>query len=354
LEKFPEIIFRENRVGAFPWRLWNMITYLKQPRLAHPQLLAAWPGMGYVASKTVSYLADALKAERFAFINPDNYFTPTGVMVEKSLARIPPLPSSSFYFWKNPRPGSDLILFLGDSQPPAELQIRMAREVIGLAVKMGVFRLWTFAAAPAPIQHQDDPRIWSVAGTAELKKYLLSEGVALLDNGHITGLNGLLLGAAAEAHIPGICLLGEIPHYTVNFENPRAAGAILGLLQRLLSFRIDLLPLQVDIEEYDEEISRLGRKAQETMAGLIYPGQEADDYDQPMEEGAEEEEEEEEEPPPLTDEARRRIEDLFRRVARDPLQAPRLKEELDRWGVYHQYEDRFLDLFRGEAGPRDN
>lgn len=329
-----------------------MITYLKQPRLKHPQLLAAWPGMGYVASKTVSYLADALKAERFAFINPDNYFTPTGVTVENSLARIPPLPSSSFYFWKNPRPGSDLIFFLGDSQPPAELQIRMAREVIGLAIKLEVFRIWTFAAAPAPIQHQSDPRLWAVAGTAELKRYLLSEGISLLETGHITGLNGLLLGAAAEARISGICLLGEIPHYTVNFENPRASAAILRLLQRLLSFRIDLLPLQVDIEEYDQEISRLGRKAQETMAGLIYPGQDGEDYGEEMED--EDEEEEGEEPEPLTEEARRRIEDLFRKVARDPLQAPRLKEELDRWGVYHLYEDRFLDLFRGGEGPRDN
>lgn len=333
-----------------------MITYLKQPRLEYPHLLAAWPGMGYVASKTVSYLADALEAERFAFINPDNYFTPTGVTVEKSLARIPPLPSSNFYFWKNPRPGNDLIFFLGDSQPPAELQIRMAREVIGLAIKMGVFRLWTFAAAPAPIQHQDDPRLWGVAGTAELKRYLRAEGISLLETGHITGLNGLLLGAAAAARIPGICLLGEIPHYTVNFENPRASAAIIRLLQRLFSFRIDLLPLQVDIEEYDQEITRLGQKAQETMAGLIYPGQEREDFegmteDEEAEEG---EEAEEEESRPLTDEARRRIEELFRQVKRDPLQAPRLKEELDRWGVYHQYEDRFLDLFRGKEGLRDN
>ncbi len=330
-----------------------MITYLKQPRLDHPQFLAAWPGMGYVASKTVSYLVDALEAERFAFVNPDDYFTPTGVMVEKSLARIPPLPSSSFYFWKNPRAGSDLILFLGDSQPPAELQIRMAREVIGLAVRMGVFRLWTFAAAPAPIQHRDDPRVWSVAGTAALKRYLAEEGIALLENGHITGLNGLLLGVAADAGIPGLCLLGEIPHYTVNFENPRAAAAILGLLQRLLSFRIDLLHLQVDIEEYDQEIARLGQKAQETMAGLIYPGQEMDDFDE-MPEDEEAEEAGEEENKPLTAEGRRRIEELFRQVGKDPLQAPRLKEELDRWGVYPLYEDRFLDLFRGGEGPRDN
>ncbi|MFH1039445.1 MAG: PAC2 family protein, partial [PVC group bacterium] len=63
-----------------------MITHLKQLRLDHPQMLAAWPGMGYVASKTVSYLVETLGADRFAFINPDNYFSPASVIVEESVA----------------------------------------------------------------------------------------------------------------------------------------------------------------------------------------------------------------------------------------------------------------------------
>lgn len=45
-------------------------------------------------------------------------------------------------------------------------------------------------------------------------------------------------------------------------------------------------------------------------------------------------------------EARYRIEALFQEVARgerDPLE---LKKELDRWGLFPEYEDRFLNLFR--------
>jgi hypothetical protein len=42
----------------------------------------------------------------------------------------------------------------------------------------------------------------------------------------------------------------------------------------------------------------------------------------------------------------RRIEQLFQQVASDRNNAPQLKEELDRWGLYELYEDRFLDLFR--------
>ncbi len=332
-----------------------MITYLKQPRLDHPQMLAAWPGMGYVASKTVSYLVEALCADRFAFINPDNYFSPSSVIVENSVASIPALPSSNFYFWRNPSSGSDLILFLGDSQPSTHLQIRMAREVIGLATKMSVYRMWTFAAAPASIQHKDVPRIWGVTSSVELSEYLSGHDVSLLEMGHISGLNGLLLGTSAQARIPGICLLGEIPYYTVNLENPRAAGAILRLLQTLLSLRIDFLPLQEDIEKFDQEIASIGKKAQETMATFIHPEEEMMDFSAMTDNEEDEEEADGEgEPRPLTDAARRRIEELFRQVRKDPLQAPRLKEELDKWGVYPFFEDRFLDLFRGEEDQRDN
>lgn len=328
-----------------------MITYLKQPFLKHPQLLVAWPGMGYVASKTVSYLVDALGAERFAFINPGNYFSPTSVVVEDSVVEIPPLPASNFYCWRNPYSGTDLIFFIGDAQPPPHLQIRMAREVIGLAINMGVFRTWTFAAAPAAIQHKDESRIWGVANCVALKDYLVENGIPLLEIGHISGLNGLLLGVEEPGKIPGICLLGEIPYYTVNLENPRAALSILRLLETLLSIRIDFLPLEDDINNFDLEITRIGKKAQETMETFIHPEEGREGPPGYMEEGVEEEDEEEEEDKPLPEPARKRIEELFRQVRFDPLKAAALKEELDRWGVYHLYEDRFLDLFRrGETG----
>jgi hypothetical protein len=44
--------------------------------------------------------------------------------------------------------------------------------------------------------------------------------------------------------------------------------------------------------------------------------------------------------------ARARIEELFAGVRRGEVNPPDLKAELDRWGVFREYEDRFLDLFR--------
>ena len=44
--------------------------------------------------------------------------------------------------------------------------------------------------------------------------------------------------------------------------------------------------------------------------------------------------------------ARRRIEELFGEVRRGETAAAVLKEELDRWGVFEDYQDRFLGIFR--------
>jgi hypothetical protein len=44
--------------------------------------------------------------------------------------------------------------------------------------------------------------------------------------------------------------------------------------------------------------------------------------------------------------ARMRIEDMFRRVSIGDLDPRELKDELDRWQVFAEYEDRFLTLFR--------
>ena len=52
---------------------------------------------------------------------------------------------------------------------------------------------------------------------------------------------------------------------------------------------------------------------------------------------------------PIDPADRRRIEEFFDRAAADRAQAFNLKRELDRLGVFKEYEDRFLDLFKKDA-----
>lgn len=43
-----------------------------------------------------------------------------------------------------------------------------------------------------------------------------------------------------------------------------------------------------------------------------------------------------------------KIEKLFQDARNDKAKAVVLKNELDRWDLYHTYEDRFLDLFKSK------
>jgi len=58
----------------------------KRPKLKSPYLLVAWPGMGEVAFKAVSYLVEKLKAEEFASIPAEDFFYQTGSTVQKGLS----------------------------------------------------------------------------------------------------------------------------------------------------------------------------------------------------------------------------------------------------------------------------
>jgi hypothetical protein len=44
--------------------------------------------------------------------------------------------------------------------------------------------------------------------------------------------------------------------------------------------------------------------------------------------------------------ARVRIEELFAQVSRGELEPSELKEELDHWGLFEEYEDRFFNIFK--------
>ena len=50
----------------------------------------------------------------------------------------------------------------------------------------------------------------------------------------------------------------------------------------------------------------------------------------------------------ITADVRIRIDELFRQVSRGEREPRELKDELDRWGLFEEYEDRFFTMFRKE------
>jgi proteasome assembly chaperone (PAC2) family protein len=264
----------------------ELIKLYARPRLNTPNLLATWPGVGNVAIIIASYLTSKLNFKDLAEIDPATFFDPTGVLVEDSIIEAPQFPRSKFFYRKNDRKGgSDLVLFLGDDQPPTK-GYDLAHCILDVALRFHVQRVYTCAAALTRIHHTEQPKVWGVGTNQVLVQELKKLNLKQKGNLQIAGLNGLLLGVAKERDIDGMCLLGEVPMYASRMPNPMAALAVIKVLAKMLEIEVDTV-----------ELTRMADEAREKMkqAAAEAMGQYIDYFTQPIWEQGQEEGEDGEE-----------------------------------------------------------
>lgn len=285
--------------------------------------------MGNVGIGAADYLRRKLKGVECARIDVTRYCFPESIEVEAGIGRIPEPPAHIIYLVSEP----PLFIFEGEVQFGGEAGISIAQELLDFAVAHGVKTVYTGAAFATPISAREPARVFGVATDEELKKIFPSLGVEPLPEGRISGLNGLLLGLAGSRGLPAACFLATMPHYAVQTPYPKASKAVVQVIQRLLNTSVDMTEIDTAIGESDRVLSEFESRVNEALQALKrqFEGQ------------GEEQPEEEETPEPH--EVMERIERMFEMVQRDKSKAPALKAELDRLGLFHLYEDRFLDLF---------
>lgn len=224
------------------------------PKLRRPSLVAAWSGMGAVALLAANYLRQDLGAEVLGEIDPYYFFSPSQVIIKDRLIQVSEFPESKFYFCET-KAARDLIFFVGTDQPSRGYE--MALLILDTVERFGVERIYTAAAFPTLIHHSQEPDVWGTATHRELVTEMEAYGVKVMDQGTIGGLNGLLLAAARERDLKGLCLLGEIPLYATQMINPKAARAVLTILTSMLNVEIDLAKLTLWAEDLAPQMDRL-------------------------------------------------------------------------------------------------
>ncbi|MBU4252247.1 MAG: PAC2 family protein [Candidatus Omnitrophica bacterium] len=325
----------------------DALVMIKKPRLKKPYLIVAWPGMGEVAFKAAEYLIEELKAQEFARIIPDEFFYLSGSVISAGILEVPLLPQGKFYYWKNPAAkgaGSgknDLVIFLSNAQPDLAKADSYAQAIINLAKDLGVESVVSFASMPQATDHTQDSGVWFAATDQKIKESLKKYNFAALIDGQISGMNGLFLGMAKKAQLKGFCLLGEIPLYTIQIENPKASAAVLVALGKILNIQINVAPLKEQAQIMENEINKMLEYLKLGNAGVSAPI------------GEEEVELIKKTLSQLTNlpvSVKEKIEKLFEESRQDIAKAKELKVQLDKWNVYKEYEDKFLDLFRKNTG----
>ncbi|HYC76787.1 MAG TPA: PAC2 family protein [Planctomycetota bacterium] len=326
--------------------------------LRRPWLVAVWPGMGGVAQIAGNYLARQLDAQPIAELDATPYFEPQSITVKKGLVSLEPLPRSVFYAWRNPRGERDLLVLAGDRQPNAAAY-RYAEALMEIAAAHHVERVVTFAAMATPLHPSAAPRVFGVATREDLLPELRMEKTTLLEEGEISGLNGVFLAAATARKVPGLCLMGEIPFFAAPLPNPKASAAVLDVFGRLFGVQVDLAPMRAEAEKIErslvEHLENLQRAAREAAGKSPDDEEEGEEESEMSAEAASDAGADANEPPPAPAEPKRkppppevmdRIEKLFAAARQDRNKALELKTELDRYGLFKEFEDRFLDLFK--------
>ena len=238
----------------------NLVKFSARPKLNSPNMLAAWPGIGNVSIIVATYLERKLNFKRLGEVDASYFFDPIGVVVRDNVVEAPQFPQSKFYYWKNKREGSDIILFIGDDQPSSK-GYELAKCVLDVGERFQVKRVYTCAAALTRIHHTEQPRVWGVATSQHLTEDLKRYDLVQRGNLQISGLNGLMLGVAKERNIDGVCLLGEVPVYATRIQNPMAALAVLKVLTEILDIKIDMAELAQLAVETKERIKQVAAEA---------------------------------------------------------------------------------------------
>jgi len=320
-----------------------MIKEISVPKLKKPIFICAWPGMGEVAYRCALFLKEVLGFKMFAKLEAGEFFKPAAVTVEKGIIDLPKLAAGFFYYIKGKK-FPDIILFLGEAQPPLEYAEEFSYKIIDFVKKYKVDFIFTFAAKPEAIDHKKEPSVWISATHQEILKEFGRFSVKVLKEGQISGLNGIILGTGKKRKLKGVCFLGEIPFYTVQIENPKTSVNILKIIDEYLGLNLNLEPLKERGKFIEEEIDKLISylKGEIPFAGPTPLSEE--DIEKIKKDLAAYTK--------LPQSAREKIEELFKTAQKDITAAGKLKEELDRWNVYKEYEDRFLDLFKKKGNDK--
>lgn len=324
-----------------------------------PWLVAAWPGMGNVAVIAANVLINELGLEPVLAIGSAGFFDIAEVHVFEGVIEKPRMPRSVLHRGKDPATGRELLVFTAEAQPTYNLWA-YANGLLDKAAQFDIERVFTFASMASTVHPTETPKVHGAATTKELVEELERAGVTPVEAGQIGGLNGVLLGAASERGIPGLSLLGEIPFYAANLPNPKASRVVLSVFSVMAGLDVSLADLDAQGKKFEGPLTqffeRLREQAKEEAEDL--PDSEGEETggsgatggagaaggdggtgaaggggEKPSEK-------------PLDPALRMRIERLFEEANMDRKRAVSLKEELDRLGVFEEFEDRFLDLFK--------
>jgi proteasome assembly chaperone (PAC2) family protein len=238
----------------------------RRPDLTRPVLIAAfrgWNDGAQAASLAAGYLAKTWQAERFAHVDPEEFFdfqaTRPHVSLEGGITRKIDWPETAFYHARPDGIDRDIVLLLG-IEP--NLRWRTFTELlVDLVRDLGVEMMITLGALLADVPHTRPSPVTGSASDPDLVQQL---GLSESRYEGPTGIVGVLHDACRQAEIPSASLWVAVPHYVSLTPSPRAAVALCERLGGLIGLDVDVSELEEAAQSYEEQVSEAVASDEET------------------------------------------------------------------------------------------
>jgi predicted ATP-grasp superfamily ATP-dependent carboligase len=240
----------------------------RRPELTRPVLVAAfrgWNDGAQAATLAAGYLAKTWAAERFAEVDPEDFFdfqaTRPHVSLEEGLTRRIDWPETAFYQARPDGLDRDVVLLLG-IEP--NLRWRTFSDlVVGLADDLGVELMITLGALLADVPHTRPAPVTGSATDEELVERL---GLSASRYEGPTGIVGVLHDVCRQRGIPSASLWAAVPHYVSLTPSPRGALALCERLGSLIGVSVEPDELEEAARSYEEQVSEAVASDEETAA----------------------------------------------------------------------------------------
>ena len=237
---------------------------LEAPKAEDAVLVCGLPGSGYVGKLAADHLVSSFRLKRIAEYSSPTF--PPQVSVKGDGTADPP--RGELYFAPSKK-GKGLFVFTAEAQPTtSEGEYELSDAVVKFAKKCGVKKVYTLAAYITG-SFSSSPKVYGAGTSRGMLDSLKENGVTLMKDGGISGMNGLLIGVAALRGLEGACLLGETSGYVVDAG---ASKAVLELLSKVIALPIDTSKLKEKAEETQKVISQLQAMADQSREAAPQTG----------------------------------------------------------------------------------
>lgn len=227
------------------------IAWVSEPELEDPVFVEGLPGVGHVGKLVTEHVVEEADSELVARLHSE-HFPPQVTVDDDSVAEL-----AAAEIYAVDTEGRDLLVLTGNHQAQDNTgHYRVTEVFLDVAEKFGARELYALGGVPTGELVEEHDVVGAVSD-AELKDDLGDAGVEFRSEeptGGIVGSSGLLLGLGGRRGFDAACLMGETSGYLVD---PKAAKAVLAVLEAMLGFDVDEEALDDRADEMEDVVSRL-------------------------------------------------------------------------------------------------